>query len=185
MTLAQGDNGLGIVMTCRDYSVEQVQASFLLPAGIDHAVIEVPTLDDSELEEIQTAFPSMTMPLGNPALRKILRNPYFIDKARQIPWDAGRPLPESERDFRAVFWRQIVRADHNPANGMPRLREETLQELAVRRARALSDHISASGLDPVAITLLKQDSSLFLRTGSPCSLRRRMTYLKTGPFCNG
>lgn len=137
MTLAQEDNGLGIVMTCRDYSVEQVQASFLLPAGIDHAVIEVPALDDSELEEIQTAFPPMAIPLGNPALRKILRNPYFIDKARQIPWDAGRPLPESERDFRAVFWRQIVRADHNPANGMPRLREEALQELAVRRARAL------------------------------------------------
>ncbi|MEZ3136611.1 AAA family ATPase [Stutzerimonas kunmingensis] len=158
MTLAQGDNGLGIVMTCRDYSVEQVQASFLLPAGITHAVIEIPALDDSELEEIQKAFPSMAIPLGHPALRKILRNPYFIDKARQIPWDAGRPLPENERDFRAVFWRQIVRADHNPANGMPRLREEALQELAVRRARALSDHVSASGLDPVAIALLKQDS---------------------------
>lgn len=167
MTLAQGDNGLGIVMTCRDYSVEQVQASFLLPAGIDHAVIEVPALDDSELEEIQTAFPSMAIPLGNPALRKILRNPYFIDKARQIPWNAGRPLPESERDFRTVFWQQIVRADHYPANGMPRLREEALQELAVRRARALSDHVSASGLDPVAITLLKQDSLVVSPDGKP------------------
>ncbi|AQZ33523.1 AAA family ATPase [Pseudomonas sp. LPH1] len=167
MTLAQEDNGLGIVMTCRDYSVEQVQASFLLPAGIDHAVIEIPALDDSELEEIQTAFPSMAIPLGNPALRKILRNPYFIDKARQISWDAGRSLPESERDFRAIFWQQIVRADHCPANGMPRLREEALQELAVRRARALSDHVTASGLDPVAITLLKQDSLVASPEGKP------------------
>ncbi|WP_406834020.1 AAA family ATPase [Pseudomonas asiatica] len=167
MTLAQGDNGLSIVMTCRDYSVEQVQASFLLPAGIDHAVIEVPALDDSELEEIQTAFPSLAIPLGNSALRKILRNPYFIDKARQIPWDAGTPLPESERAFRAIFWQQIVRADHSPANGMPRLREEALQELAVRRARALSDHISASGLDPVAIALLKQDSLVVSPDGKP------------------
>ena len=107
MTLAQGDDGLGIIMTCRDYSVEQVQACFLLPAGIDHAVIEVPALDDSELEEIQAAFPSLAIPLGNSALRKILRNPYFIDKARQIPWDAGRPLPESERDFRAIFWQHF------------------------------------------------------------------------------
>lgn len=167
MTLAQGDDGLGIVMTCRDYSVEQVQASFLLPAGIDHAVIEIPPLDDSELEEIQTAFPSLAIPLGNPAMRKILRNPYFIDKARQIPWDAGRPLPESERDFRSVFWRQIVRADHNPSNGMPRLREEALQELAVRRARALSDHVPASGLDPAAIALLKQDSLVVSPDGKP------------------
>jgi hypothetical protein len=96
--------------------------------------------------------------LANPALREVLRNPYIIDKALQIPWDVGRPLPESERDFRAVFWRQIVRADQNPADGMPRLREEALQELAVRRARALSDYVPATGLNAAAIALLKQDS---------------------------
>lgn len=158
MTLAQGDDGFGILMTCRDYSVEQVQASFLQAAGIDHAVIEVPPLDDTELQEIQAAFPSLAVPLANPALREILRNPYFIDKALQIPWDAGRSLPENERDFRAVFWRQIVRADQNPADGMPRLREVALQELAVRRARALSDYVPATGLNAAAIALLKQDS---------------------------
>lgn len=167
MTLAQGDGGLGIVMTCRDYSVEQVQASFLEPAGIDHAIIEVPPLDDSELQEIQTAFPSLAFPLGNPALREILRNPYFIDKALQIPWHAGRPLPENERDFRSVFWRQIVRADHSPANGMPRLREEALQELAVRRARALSDYVLATGINAAAIALLKQDSLIVSPDSNP------------------
>lgn len=167
ITIAQSDDGLGIVMTCRDYSVEQVQASFLQPAGIDHAVIEVPPLDDSELQEIQTAFPSLVVPLGNPALREILRNPYFIDKALQIPWDAGRPLPENERDFRAVFWRQIVRADHSPTNGMPRLREEALQELAVRRARALSDYVPATRLNAAAIALLKQDSLVVSPDSNP------------------
>lgn len=158
MTLAQNDDGLGILMTCRDYSVEQVQASFLQAAGIDYTVIEVPPLDETELQEIQTAFPSLAVPLANPALREILRNPYFIDKALQIPWDAGRPLPESERDFQAVFWRQIVRDDQNPANGMPRLREEALQELSIRRARALSDYVPATGLNAAAIARLKQDS---------------------------
>lgn len=158
MTLAQGDEDLGILMTCRDYSVEQVQASFLQSAGIDYAVIEVSPLDDTELQEIQATFPSLAVPLANPALREILRNPYFIDKALKIPWGAGRPLPESERDFRAVFWRQIVRADQNPADGMPRLREVALQELAVRRARALSDYVPATGLNAAAIALLKQDS---------------------------
>lgn len=158
LTLAHGDDGLGILITCRDYSVEQVQASFLQVAGIDHAVIEVPPLDDTELQEIQAAFPSLAVPLANPALREILRNPYVIDKALEIPWDAGRPLPENERDFRAVFWRQIVRAEQNPADGMPRLREQALQELAVRRARALSDYIPATGLNAAAIALLKQDS---------------------------
>lgn len=158
ITLAKGDDGLGILMTCRDYSVEQVQASFLHSAGIDCAVIEVPPLDDNELQEIQAVFPSLAVPLADRALREILRNPYFIDKALQIPWDAGRPLPENERDFRAVFWRQIVRADHNPADGMPRQREVALQDLAVRRARAMSDYVPATGLNSAAIGLLKQDS---------------------------
>lgn len=158
MTLAGGDDGLGILMTCRDYSVEQVRASFLQPAGISHVVIEVPRLDDAELQKIQAAFPPLAVPLANPALRHILRNPYFIDKALQIPWDAARPLPEDERDFRALFWRQIVRADQSPADGMPRRREGTFQELAVRRARALSDYVPATGFDAAAITLLKQDS---------------------------
>lgn len=167
MTLAQGDDGLGILMTCRDYSVEQVQASFLRAAGIDHAVIEVPPLDDTELQEIQAAFPSLAVPLGNPALREILRNPYFIEKALHIPWNTGRPLPENERDFRAVFWRQIVRADHSPANGMPRLREEALQELAVRRARALSDYVPATGLNAAAIALLKRDSLVVSPDSNP------------------
>lgn len=167
MSLAQGDDGLGIIMTCRDYSAEQVQASFLQPAGIGHTIIEVPPLDDSELQEIQTAFPSLAVPLGNPALREILRNPYFIDKALQIPWHAGRPLPENERDFRAFFWRQIVRADHYPTNGMPRLREEALQELAVRRARALSDYVPATGLNVAAIALLKQDSLVVSPDSNP------------------
>lgn len=157
MTLAQGDDGLSILMTCRDYSVEQVKASFLQTAGVDYAVIEVPPLDDTELQEVQAAFPSLAVPLAKPALREILRNPYFIDKALQIPWDAVL-LPENERDFRALVWRQIVRADQNPADGMPRQRELALQELGLRRARALSDYVPATGLNAAAIALLKQDS---------------------------
>lgn len=167
MTLAKGDDSLGILMTCRGYSVEQVQASFLHAAGIDCAVIEVPPLDDTELQEVQAAFPSLAVPLANPALREILRNPYFIDKALRIPWDTGRQLPENERDFRAVFWRQIVRADQNPADGMPRQREVALQELAVRRARALSDYVPATGLNAAAIALLKQDSLVVSPDNNP------------------
>lgn len=167
VTLAQSDDGLRILMTCRDYSVEQVRASFLQAVGIDHLVIEVPPLDDTELQEVEAAFPSLAVPLANSALRQTLRNPYFLDKALQIPWDAGRPLPESERAFRAVFWRQIVRADQNPTDGMPRRREVALQELAVRRARALSDYVPATGLDAAAIALLKQDSLLVSPDSKP------------------
>jgi hypothetical protein len=167
LTLVQGDSDFRVIMTCRDYSVEQVHASFLQLAGIDHTVVEVPPLNETELQEIMTAFPSLAVPLGNPALCEILRNPYFIDKALQIPWELGPSLPESERGFRAIFWRQIVRADHNPGNGMPRLREEALQGIAVRRARALSDYVPANGLNAAAISALKQDSLVVSPDSTP------------------
>jgi hypothetical protein len=34
MTLARDDRSMRIILTCRDYSVEQVRASFLQPARI-------------------------------------------------------------------------------------------------------------------------------------------------------
>ena len=132
MTLAAKDRGLYIVLTCRDYSVEQVQASFLQPAAINPAVVSVPLLDDAELAEVEAALPALAYPLRSPALRDILRNPYFLDKALEISWSADRPVPESEREFRALFWRQIVRADQMTPAGMTRRREEVFQEIAVR-----------------------------------------------------
>jgi len=42
MTLAASDPGMRTVLTCRDYSIDQVRASFLQPAGIRHAIVSVP-----------------------------------------------------------------------------------------------------------------------------------------------
>lgn len=158
MMLAAADGGMRIVLTCRDYSIDQVRASFLQPAGIKHAVVRVPPLDDAELAEVEAALSALVYPLRNPALRNILRNPYFLDKACEISWSAERPVPESEREFRALFWREIVRADHRVPGGMARRREEVFQEIAVRRARALSEHVVCNDLDPAVISAFRQDS---------------------------
>ncbi len=158
ITLAAADGGMRIVLTCRDYSIDQVRASFLQPSGIKHAVVSVPPLEDGELTEVEAALPALAYPLKNPALRNMLRNPYFLDKALEISWSAERPVPESEREFRALFWREIVRADHRVPAGVARRREEVFQEIAVRRARALSASVVCNDLDPVVIAALRQDS---------------------------
>ncbi|MGH7427125.1 MAG: AAA family ATPase, partial [Candidatus Methylomirabilaceae bacterium] len=158
MTLAVSDRGMRVVLTCRDYSIDQVRASFLQPAGIKHANVSVPPLDDAELTEVEAGLPALVYPLKNPSLRNILRNPYFLDKALEISWSAERPVPESEREFRALFWREIVRADHRVPAGMARRREEVFQTIAVRRARALSAYVVCNDLDPAVIAALRQDS---------------------------
>ncbi len=158
MTLAESDRSMHIILTCRDYSIDLVRASFLQPAGITHAIVSVPPLADAELTEVETALPALVYPLKNPALRKILRNPYFLDKALEILWSAERPVPESEREFRTLFWSDIVRADHRVPSGMARRREEVFQAIAVRRARALSTHVVCNDLDPATVDALRHDS---------------------------
>ena len=171
MTLVAADRGLYIILTCRDYSVDQVRASFLQPAAISSAVVSVPLLDDAELAEVEAALPELAYPLENPALRDILRNPYFLDKALEISWSTERPVPESEREFRALFWDQIVRADHQitPA-GMARQREVVFQEIAVRRGRALSAYVACHDLDPAAVAILEQDSLVVASDENPLLL---------------
>src|SRR5206468_17420 len=102
--------------------------------------------------------PTLAIPLKNPTLRNILRNPFFLDKALEISWSEDKPAPNSEREFRALFWREIVRADHRVPAGMGRRREEVLQKIAVRRARALSAYVLCTDLNPAVIESLRRDS---------------------------
>ena len=123
-----------------------------------HPVVAVPPLDDEELEEIKEAYPSLAYPLTNTPLRRVLNNPYLLDKALQIEWSVERPLPHSEQEFRKLFWREIVRADHRRTGGMPSLRENAFVEVALRRARALTMYVACEGLDSEIVEALRHDS---------------------------
>ena len=170
MTLAAEDRGLSIVLTCRDYSVQQIQASFLQSVAINRAVVHVLPLNDAELAEVEAALPALAYPLRNSALRDILRNPYFLDKALDISWSDERALPESEREFRALFWRQIVRAEQSELAGMARRREAVFREIAVRRARALSAYVMCNDLDPTTLDSLRRDSLIVASEENPSLL---------------
>ncbi len=167
MTLAADDPGMRIVLTCRDYSLEQVRTSFLQPHSINHTVIHVPPLEDAELREAEATFPALAIPLGIPALHDMLRNPFVLDRALGIPWSSEKPPPQTERDFRALFWREIVRGRQHIAPALGRLREEVLQTIAVRRARALSAYIPVTGLNPDGVESLRGDSLITSSDDNP------------------
>ena len=158
LKLAAADESLRIVLTCRDYSTDLVRAAFLASTPLEHSVVVVPPLNDVELTEVEASLPSLARPLANPALRRLLRNPYFLDKAVQISWSADRPLPESERDFRDVFWQQIIRAEDRSAAGVPRRRDRAFREIALRRARALAPYVTCDDLDASVVDSLRHDS---------------------------
>lgn len=160
LTLAASDDTFRIILTCRDYSADLVRTAFLRSATLDHSVVQVPPLDDDELSEVQAARPSLSPPLSSPALRQILRNPYILDKALQIRWSSERPLPNSDREFRDLFWKDIVRADHHLSGGMPSRRQTVFGEIALRRVRHLSMYVTCADLDLAVITSLRADSLL-------------------------
>jgi len=161
------DADLRLLVTCRDYSTEQVRESFLRQPGLTQETVLAPALEDAELDEIATGVPQLARPLSHPPLRKILRNPYFLDKALEISWSAERPLPESERDFRRDLWRDLVRVDRDGVAGLGRRREQALQEIAIRRARALSEYVALTDLDPAVVASLKSDSLIISPEGQP------------------
>lgn len=157
LTLVAKDPTWRVVLTCRDYSAELVRTAFLSGAA-PGAVVQVPPLDDEELRAVEGANPSLARPLSSATLRRLLRNPYVLDKALQVSWPSEGPLPQSERDFRRRVWQDIVCADHEAASGMPRRRESTFVQVALRRARALALYAPCSDLDAEAIGVLRRDS---------------------------
>lgn len=150
-----------LIVTCRDYSAETVRTALFGEVGMVAEDVEIGELDDSELNEVIIDFPSLGLPLSNPSLRSLLRNPFFLDKAAKMNWDAAEPLPTTERAFREKVWNEVVRrVDEDMESGLPKLRGQVLIEIALRRAKALEPFVSAAELDSRALGRLVRDSIL-------------------------
>jgi hypothetical protein len=150
-----------LVITCRTYSAETVRAAFFNEAGVSPGNIEVGNLSDAELDDVAVDFPSLERPLLSPTLRRLLKNPFFLDMAARMDWSATDPLPSNERAFREKVWRDIVRrVDEDLELGLPNLRERTLEEVALSRAKALEPFVAAADLDARALARLVRDSIL-------------------------
>ena len=145
LTLIEKDKSWQLLLTCRDYAVDLVRTAFLSSRTVGH--IDVPPLNNEELEKVQEYYPQLVRPLANPELRRVLSNPYILDMALRIQWSEQGSLPQNEREFRTLFWKDIVRANHHPAAGMPRRREKTFVEVALRRARALTPYVDCTDLN--------------------------------------
>jgi len=162
LNLAQRDRSLGLLLTCRDYSLETVSSALLHEAGLRFKVIEVPPLTDEELEQVVVAVPHLANALKHERLKRLLRSPYLLDKAAQIDWSDTEDLPTTERDFRRRCWREVIRRNAAAAEGMPQRRERTFLEVALRRARELRPFVPVEDLDATALGALQADGLIVL-----------------------
>jgi hypothetical protein len=154
LNLVWRDESWRLILTCRDYSLDTVRTSFLDRANLRPAVISVPPLREVDIDSVVAAIPKLARPAANASMRKLMYNPYNLDKAARMVWPEGTPLPQDERSFRTKFWHEVVREDAEAANAFPRRRERVFQEIALRRARALVPFVSCVDLDQPAIDRL-------------------------------
>jgi hypothetical protein len=163
----KSDPNWRLIVTCREYSAETIQAAFFGEVGVTPKRIEVGDLSDAELNEVSNSCPILQRPLANETLRRLLRNPFFLDKAARMNWTGTEPLPANERNFREKVWREVIRREDEDADvGLPPLRERALVEIALRRAKALEPFVSAPDLDPRSCRRLIRDSILLQSAGA-------------------
>lgn len=157
LNLSQRDRSLGLLITCRDYSLETVSSALLGQAGIAFKVIEVPPLADEELDQALASVPHLSNALQHEGLKRLLRSPYILDKAAQMDWSDTEDLPTNEREFRRRCWGEVIRRNAAAANGMPERRERVFEEVALRRARQLRPFVGIEDLDACALESLRND----------------------------
>jgi len=158
ITSFANDPSWQLIITCREYSLDGVRDGLLGFAQTPFIKITIPELGEEELNKIQLQCPDLSIPLSNPALRKLLSNLYFLNIATKITWHSNTPLPQSEYDFREMFWRKIIRDESYTAGGMPNRRERAFHDIILLRAKELKPYIRLENPDDGAIEALSRDS---------------------------
>ena len=160
LSLFGKDDSWRLLLTCRDYSTNLVLSAFLQARSVSHGIVTVPPLNSEELNEVIETHPALSYPLANPALCRLLSNPYYLDWALKIDWSEGGPMPQNERELRQLFWREIVRVDHHPGGGNPQLRETFFLKIALNRAQKMTPYVPSEEFDPKVVGELLHDSLL-------------------------
>jgi hypothetical protein len=157
--------GWKLIITCREYSAEKLRTAFLEPAGWRSGVITVPELSDGELDDAIAALPKLQLPLKDPVLRKVLRNPLHLDLAARMEWREEDCASMTRRAFREKAWRDIVCQEDEMGEGMPLERERAMIAIALRRAKALVPYVSSDGIPAAPIHALQRSSLLAQNPG--------------------
>ncbi|KAA0255535.1 MAG: hypothetical protein EDX89_05590 [Acidobacteria bacterium] len=157
-----------VLITCRSFAVETFRSAFLEGAARPVSVLKVPEFSDADLGVVATAIPALATPLGEPRLRRLLRNPFKLGMAARMTWAA--PLPTDARGFRRKVWSEVVRCDSYQAGGMPTRRERAFLEVVRRRARSLAVFVRCDDLDAAVLQELRRDMLVVASPDDPDAL---------------
>ena len=155
--IAEECENVHLLLTCRDYAAAAAVTSFFNQGTPAPAVIAVPPLSDTDLDDVATSLPGLEVPFSNPRIKDLLRNPFLLDLAAKLDWLGEHELPTDVIAFRQRCWNELVRRDGMTAAGMPDRRERALIDLSEKRARELRALVPPDGMDSEALDALYKD----------------------------
>ncbi|MGQ3132880.1 MAG: ATP-binding protein [Flavobacteriales bacterium] len=150
-----------IIASSRRYAIDLI----LLKFGIDKnttKVIEIPELDDAELQLVIGNFPQLHSVLKNDKIKKLLQSPKYLDYSIiAISKTNDDYVNISLPEFKNKLWNSLVVDSTNTKNGLPIKREAAFMEIAVKRAKEMKLFTKPEMSDAEAIVYLENDEIVF------------------------
>ncbi|GAL77312.1 hypothetical protein JCM19274_5025 [Algibacter lectus] len=134
LSIISENKGIKLLMTCRSYAVNVIKQKF----GIDSKkinVIDIPLLDDDEIELVKNEFPQLTNFLLNDKISEVLKSPKYLDfTISAIKENENISDDISYSEFKEILWSEVIENSTVTKNGLPRKRGVTFSHIAVGRA---------------------------------------------------
>lgn len=150
LSLSKSHPEIKIILTLRNYAYEQFLLQFAWVLPEQKKVIDVPLLDQTELDIIKGKYPAATGLLENPKLADLLKTPFYLKFAIDLLPVLGGMTELDEAKLRKVIWEYVIEKKDQK-------RSRAFEDLSVKRATELSLYTTIVA-DSSVITGLFQDS---------------------------
>ena len=155
--LLRSHKGAKAMLTVRSHAVEMVYSNLLADLGV--RVIDVPPLDDEELELALRAGPLNYAEIRGSNLGSVLRVPFYLRLALAHSTCVSTASSQAPNDLKQFLWLQAVTNPASAGENMPDRRKRTFDETCLRRAQRVVQFVEQPS-DTEAVAALLNDGIL-------------------------
>ena len=157
LSLLEKHPDIKLLCTVRKYAIDLIAQKFGLS---DHhfQVIDIPILNDDNLEQVKNVFPELAGVLKNEAINKLVRSPKYLDFVLKSSKRDGSDLSNITLiRFKEILWNSLVKNLTNRTRGLPAKREDAFMQIAINRAKEMKLFVKPVDVDEEAIDFLESD----------------------------
>lgn len=150
-----------LIVSCRSYALETLKFNYFDKQLLHNnsAIINVPQLNDEELQYFVEKIPALDSIVQNANLAEIIRTPKYLSLAEKLITASDEDLSIIDVvEFKKQLWKNIVGGSNAP---FEEERQNTFVGIAVKRAKNLTLLTTANEFDSETVYRLKSEGVLF------------------------